>query len=72
MFARLNVLSIPSVWLGQIKLYLCFMLHARKKIGFFLEYCDEFRMTLYKIINVSPIQEHPCQTRYGGAEQKKM
>jgi hypothetical protein len=25
-------------------------------------------MTLYKIINVSPIQEHPYQTRYGGAE----
>jgi hypothetical protein len=24
----LNVLSIPSVWLGQIKLYLCFMLHT--------------------------------------------
>ena len=29
-------------------------------------------MTLYKIINVSPIQEHPYQTRYGGAKQKKM
>jgi hypothetical protein len=28
-------------------------------------------MTLYKIINVSPIQEHPYQTRYGGTEQKK-
>jgi hypothetical protein len=32
---------------------------------------SEFRMTLYKIINVSPIQEHPYQTRYGGAEPKK-
>ena len=31
-----------------------------------------FRMTLYKIINVSTIQEHPYQTRYGGAEQRKM
>jgi hypothetical protein len=28
-------------------------------------------MMLYKIINVSPIQEHPYQTRYGGDEQKK-
>jgi hypothetical protein len=40
--------------------------------NFFGEYCDEFRMTLYKITNVSPIQEHPYQTRYGGAEQKNM
>jgi hypothetical protein len=29
-------------------------------------------MTLYKIINVSPIQQHPYQTRYGGTEQTKM
>ena len=28
-------------------------------------------MTLYKIINVSPIQEHLYQTRYGGAKQKR-
>jgi hypothetical protein len=28
-------------------------------------------MMLYKNINVSPIQEHPYQTRYGGAKQTK-
>ena len=28
-------------------------------------------MTLYKIINVSPIQEHPYQTRYMAVPSKK-
>jgi hypothetical protein len=28
-------------------------------------------MTLYKIINVSPIQAHPYQTRYMAAPSKK-
>jgi hypothetical protein len=35
-------------------------------------FSDVCRGTLYKIINVSPIQGHPYQTSYGGAELTKV